>query len=74
MEIPRHWRLKAQLYRMEGTTCLTCGQLTFPPRLVCPGCTAQSTRMTGYGPSLLLTLIATPISNSILFQIILKGR
>jgi uncharacterized OB-fold protein len=41
MEIPRHWRLKAQRYRLEGSICPTCGQLSFPPRLVCPQCAAR---------------------------------
>jgi hypothetical protein len=36
MEIPRHWRLKAQRYRLEGLTCQHCGQFVFPPRPVCP--------------------------------------
>jgi Rubredoxin-like zinc ribbon domain (DUF35_N) len=35
MEIPRHWRLKAQRYRLEGSSCLICGKFTFPPRPVC---------------------------------------
>lgn len=35
MEIPRHWRLKAQRYRLEGSSCPSCGQLMFPPRPVC---------------------------------------
>ena len=38
MEIPRHWRLKAQRYRLEGSTCPTCLRLIFPPRSVCPYC------------------------------------
>lgn len=41
MEIPRHWRLKAQRYRLQGWLCPTCGQPSFPPRLVCPHCIAQ---------------------------------
>ena len=41
MEIPRHWRLKAQRYRLEGFTCSSCGRRTFPPRLVCPYCYSQ---------------------------------
>jgi uncharacterized OB-fold protein len=41
MEIPRHWRLKAQRYRLEGSFCPTCGQLSFPPRPVCTHDTAQ---------------------------------
>ena len=48
MDIPRHWRLKAQRYRLEGTTCQSCGQLIFPPRPVCTKCyhTTQLTRTT----------------------------
>jgi hypothetical protein len=38
MEIPRHWRLKAQRYRMEGVTCPVCGQFFFSPRPVCTKC------------------------------------
>jgi hypothetical protein len=41
MEIPRHWRLKAQRYRLVGISCPTCGHLMFPPRPVCPHCTAR---------------------------------
>jgi hypothetical protein len=41
MEIPRYWRLKAQRYRLEGSTCPTCGQLIFPPRPVCSHCAVQ---------------------------------
>ncbi len=41
MEIPRHWRLKAQRYRLEGSVCPACGRVSFPPRPVCPYCTAQ---------------------------------
>ena len=38
MEIPRHWRLKGQRYRLEGLTCPNCGQLMFPQRPVCAEC------------------------------------
>jgi len=41
MEIPRHWRLKAQRYRLEGSTCSNCGQRVFPPRPVCSHCNAN---------------------------------
>ena len=40
MEVPRHWRLKDQRYRLEGSICPTCGQLNFPPRPVCSHNTA----------------------------------
>ncbi len=55
MEIPRHWRLKAQRYRLEGSICPICGQPTFPPRPVYPHCTAQAVRIAGYGLSVLPT-------------------
>jgi uncharacterized OB-fold protein len=59
MSIPRHWRLKAQRYHLEGSICLICGQPTFPPRPVCPHHIAQVVRITGYG------LSALPLSNRI---------
>ncbi|MFQ5892628.1 MAG: zinc ribbon domain-containing protein, partial [Candidatus Methanofastidiosia archaeon] len=37
MEISRHWRLRHQRYRLQGSKC-RCGELYFPPRLVCPKC------------------------------------
>lgn len=43
MEITRHWRLKAQRYRLAYATCPACGQPTFPPRPVCPRCGSQTT-------------------------------
>ncbi len=53
MEIPRHWRLKAQYYRLEGSTCPVCGLVSFPPRPVCPHCTVQPLRIAGGGLSVL---------------------
>ncbi len=41
MEVPRHWRLKNQRYRLVGNVCPTCGQVLFPPRPFCPDCAAQ---------------------------------
>jgi len=53
MEIPRHWRLKAQRYRLEGSVCPVCGQVSFPPRPVCSHYIAQPVQVAGSG----LTLI-----------------
>lgn len=53
MEIPRHWRLKAQRYRLEGSVCPTCGQPSFPPRPVCPYCTVQPERIANCGLAIL---------------------
>ncbi len=51
MEVPRIWRLKAQRYRMVGSVCPTCGQLSFPPRPVCPRCAAQPVQAANSNPS-----------------------
>ncbi len=53
MEIPNYWRLKAQRYRLEGSTCPICGQVTFPPRPVCPDCSVQPRRIAGGGLSVI---------------------
>jgi len=34
----RYWREIPQLYRMEAGKCRSCGELYFPPRLVCSKC------------------------------------
>ncbi len=44
MDVPRHWRLKAQRYRLEGSACPICGRLSFPPRPVCPDCITRPER------------------------------
>ncbi len=41
MDIPRNWRLQHQRYRLQGTTCKSCGANSFPPRLVCGDCRSQ---------------------------------
>jgi hypothetical protein len=53
MEVSRHWRLKAQSYRMEGSICPICGQVNFPPRSVCPHSSVQPARVAGFGQSAL---------------------
>ena len=67
MEIPRHWRLKAQRYRLEGSACPICGKLSFPPRPVCPDCTNQPVRIAIY------SLFALPASKRTLETHSLKG-
>lgn len=59
MGVPRHWRLKAQSFRLEGSTCPTYGQLSFLSRPVCPRCTAQPVHVADYG------LVVIPLSNRI---------
>jgi hypothetical protein len=41
-EIARHWRLKAQRYRLVGEMCPKCGAKMFPPRDVCTECADHS--------------------------------
>jgi uncharacterized OB-fold protein len=50
MEIARHWRLKTQRYRLEGSTCPVCGRPTFPSRPVCVQChcAAQTLQIASY--------------------------
>lgn len=38
MEIPRHWRLRQQRYRLIGEECPHCETKIFPPRDICPEC------------------------------------
>lgn len=42
MEIPRHWRLKNQRYKMVGEVCPHCEAKLFPPRDVCPECGGEA--------------------------------
>ncbi|MGE5221379.1 MAG: zinc ribbon domain-containing protein [Omnitrophica WOR_2 bacterium] len=67
MEISRHWRLKPQRYRLEGSICPTCGRLTFPPRPVCPRCTAQPRQVAASG------LTVLPIMNRTVDSNLVKG-
>ena len=38
MEVPRHWRLKTQRYKLVGEVCPHCEAKLFPPRDICPEC------------------------------------
>ena len=67
MEITRHWRLKAQRYRMEGSICSICGQPIFPPRPVCPHCTVEPEPIADYGLSVI------PVSDRTVDSNLLKG-
>jgi uncharacterized OB-fold protein len=42
MEIPRHWRLKQQRYKLVGEICPHCEAKLFPPRDVCPECGGEA--------------------------------
>lgn len=34
----RYWREIPQRYRLEAAKCTSCGEIFFPPRIVCRGC------------------------------------
>lgn len=42
MDIPRYWRLREQRYRLQGKKCTDCGELSFPPRIVCSSCKSRN--------------------------------
>lgn len=60
MEIPRHWRLKAQRYRLEGVLCPVCGQPAFPPRPICLHCSARPAQILDGIPASLPASICIP--------------
>ncbi len=60
MDIPRHWRLKAQRYRLQGSRCPMCGQPSFPPRPMYPRRLAQITNVADRRGSLTANSIAIP--------------
>jgi len=39
---PRYHREVPQRYRLEAGRCKQCGNISFPPRLVCPKCKSKS--------------------------------
>jgi uncharacterized OB-fold protein len=38
MSVAKYWREVPQRFRYEAKKCSKCGQISFPPRLVCPEC------------------------------------
>ena len=60
MEIARHWRLRRQRYRLEGSICLNCGQVSFPPRPACPHDSTQPPSIAVLAASELLAATAVP--------------
>ncbi len=37
----RYWREIPQRYRLEAARCSSCGEICFPPRLICPHCRSR---------------------------------
>jgi len=41
MPVQRYWREIPQRYRLEAAKCNKCGQIYFPPRLICEKCKSR---------------------------------
>jgi len=41
MSSPKYWREIPQRYRLEASKCKVCGQVYFPPRLICANCKSR---------------------------------
>lgn len=46
MATSAYWRTRLHRYRLIGNKCVTCGEIFFPPRLVCSNC--GSTKLEEY--------------------------
>lgn len=42
MEVSRNWRLQKARYGLVGEVCGSCNEKIFPPRNVCPSCSAEA--------------------------------
>ncbi|MHB8930017.1 MAG: Zn-ribbon domain-containing OB-fold protein [Melioribacteraceae bacterium] len=57
---PRYHREVPQRYRLEAGKCKQCGNISFPPRLVCPKCkskTFETVKLSREGKILTFTII-----------------
>jgi uncharacterized OB-fold protein len=45
MSSPKYWREIPQRYRMEAARCKGCGEVLFPPRIICPKCRGREFEM-----------------------------
>ncbi len=58
----RYHREIPQRYRLEAAKCMKCGSISFPPRLVCPGCKGksfQTVKLNDEGKILTFSIIRT---------------
>ncbi len=47
LSVPRHWRVRPQVYRLEAARCEDCGRIHYPPAAACPYCGSRRlTRVT----------------------------
>ncbi len=38
LSIPKFWRLKTSVYRLQAARCKACGRVHYPPKKACPYC------------------------------------
>lgn len=63
MNVPRHWREQVRRYRLLGSKCCDCEEISFPYRLVCPKCRSRKCEdyeLIGRGKILSFTDINSP--------------
>ena len=61
----RYWREIPQRYRLEAGKCTKCGEIFFPPRLICSSCRNrkfETVKLSEEGKVLTFTIIHTPPS------------
>ena len=57
---PRYTREIPQRYRLEASKCKSCGNVSFPPRLICPECKSrefETIKLSNEGKILTYTII-----------------
>jgi uncharacterized OB-fold protein len=57
---PRYFREIPRRYRLEAGKCDKCGEIYFPPRLICPECKSQkftSIQLSDIGEIITYTII-----------------
>ncbi len=60
MPSPRYSREMPQRYRLEAAKCKKCGNISFPPRIVCSSCGTrefEKTKLSDYGKIVTFTTI-----------------
>jgi len=65
VKVSKAWREFPQRYRLEANQCMKCGEIFFPPRIICSKCKSQEFKMVNLpkeGIIFSFTIIRTPSS------------
>jgi hypothetical protein len=63
LNIPSHWRLLSERYRLIGGYCEDCGYKMFPKQKICPKCRSErikTIQLPKKGKVLTYTIVQTP--------------